>query len=192
MANDKKLLRESSALGGTETVTLGDTQYEVIPQRIGWLRSRLGVALGQLSNLQLDSDNVVGMLGARVYSVLQVFIPDLMEEWEFQGFPTREAMEKDEYDPDYDRSPTASQIKEAFAAATKVNEIDLLKHLGKLIGPEVIRGWMAGIMADELTARRTMRDSESPSVTTGPDTPSTTSGSPSPTSGLSAASLSPA
>lgn len=171
MANSKKLQRESPALGGVETVTLGDVEYDVVPQRIGWLRSRLGIALGSLGDLKLDSDNVIGALGSRVYGVLRVFIPDVMEEWEFHGFPTKVAWEKDEYDPDYDKSPTPSQIKDAFAAATKVNEIDLLKHLGKLIGPDVIRGWMAGVMADELESRRTTRDSEKQSVITGPDTP---------------------
>jgi hypothetical protein len=151
MANDKKLLREQAAdFGNSAEVVLGDTSYVIVPQRIGYLRSRIGVVLMGIMDLEVTGDNVVDALGSKVFGVLQVFIPDLMPEWEFQGFATREAMEKNEYNPEYDKSPTPTQIKRALMSAAEVNEIDLLKHLGKLIGPDLIRSWLAGALADSM------------------------------------------
>jgi hypothetical protein len=174
--NEKKLVREDGRpqMDQTRLVMLGDKSYEVAPQRIGYLRSRLGVALGNLDQLGLEESNVVNALGNRVHAVLNVFIPDLMPEWEFAGFPTKEAQEKGEYDEQYDKSPSPPEIRAAFMAAAEVNEIDLLKHVGKLIGPNVIRGYVAGVLADSLENQRRMSASASSSVAT--DTPSTKSG----------------
>jgi hypothetical protein len=154
VSNAKKLERERPAdLGGPVVhIRLGDYEYDVVPQRIGYLRSRFGVALAGLDTSDLSSSNVMEFLGDRVHAVLSVFIPDLMPAWEFKGFPTREAMEQDDYDPDYDKSPSASQIKTALLRAAEVNEIDLLKHLGKLIGPDLIRTWAQTVMIDSMKA----------------------------------------
>lgn len=153
-------------------ITLGDGKYAVVPQRIGYLRSKLGVAFGGLADMDLRADNILDVLGTRAHAVLQVFIPDLMPEWEFAGYPTKEAMEAGDYKEEYDKSPSPREIRRAFTVAAQVNEIDLLKHLGKLIGPEVIRSYLAGIVADSMTSSL-----ESSSVTSG-DTPSMNSGTP--------------
>lgn len=177
MPNDRKLVRAEPGMPDADAIPiqLGETTYQVVPQRIGYLRSKLGVALGGLLDSEVSTDNILDFLGDRAHAVLAVFIPDLMPAWEFAGFPTREAMEGGDYQEEYDRSPSPRQIRAAFSAAAAVNEIDLLKHLGNLIGPDVIRSYLAGMVADSLTS-----DSESSSVTSGA-TPSTKSGQSSPT-----------
>ena len=188
MPNDKKLVREGVPdMDEGRLVRLGAYEYPIVPQRIGYLRSKLGVALGNLDQLGLEGENIVDVLGDRAYGVLKVFVPGLMPEWEFMGFATQEAMDGNDYDEQYDKSPSLKEIKTAFLAAAEVNEIDLLKHLGKLIGPEVIRGYIAGVLVDNLdTRRKTTSDSASSSAPTTP-TPSTMSGTTLPTSdGLAA------
>jgi hypothetical protein len=151
-------------------VKLGDNEYLVVPQPIGYLRARLGAALGGLTDMDLSADNVLDVLGGRAYAILHVFIPELMSEWEFFGYPTREAYEANDYQGEYDKSPTPRQIRRAFGVASQVNEFDLVKHLGKLIGPETIRAYVAGLMADSMTSSL-----ESSSATSGV-TPSMSSG----------------
>lgn len=152
--NVKKLERERPAELGSSgtTVELGDYEYAVVPQRIGYLRQQFGLALQGLDTQELSTSSVMEFLGGRVYSVLRVFIPELMPEWEFLGYPTRDAQEADEYDAEYDRSPSPTQIKLALARAAEVNEIDLLKHLGKLIGPELLQTWVQTVMIDSMKA----------------------------------------
>ena len=177
MANPKKLERERpAALGSSVSVELGDYEYQVIPQRIGYLRSRFGVALQGLDASELSTGNVLEFLGERVYAVLQVFIPELMPRYEFLGFATKEAEESNDYDPEYDHSPSPSQVKEALLKGAEVNEIDLLKHLGKLIGPDLLQTWVQTVMIDSMKA------SLQTSVEPNGDTPGTTSGLSSPTS----------
>lgn len=173
MANTKKLIREQAAdFGNAAEVVLGDETYTVVPQRIGYLRSKLGVVLSGILDAELRGDNVVDVLGDKLYGVLQVFIPDLMPEWEFHGFPTREAMDADEYNEEYDSSPSATQIKRAMQAVADVNEIDLLRHLGKLIGPDLIRGYLARAVADSMEANLPRSQ---PTNGESPGTPSLTS-----------------
>jgi hypothetical protein len=177
MPNERKLTRAQPGFPDADAVPvqLGEATYQVVPQRIGYLRSKLGVALGGLLDSEVSTDNILDFLGDRAHAVLAVFIPDLMPAWEFAGYPTREAMEAGEYQEEYDRSPSPRQIRAAFAAAAAVNEIDLLKHLGNLIGPDLIRSYLAGMVADSMSSA-----SESLSATSG-GTPSMTSGATSPT-----------
>jgi hypothetical protein len=171
--NEKKLLREQGAdFGNAEIVTLGDHTYTIVPQRIGYLRSRLGTVFAGIVDLEVSNANLLTVLGDKIYVLLQVFIPDLMPEWEFHGYPTREAMEAEDYKEEYDHSPSPTEIREALTAGSAVNEIDLLKHLGKLIGPDLIRSWVAGAVADSMQAT-----SQSSSLTSGES-----NGTPSPTS----------
>jgi hypothetical protein len=158
-------------------VTLGDREYHVIPQRIGYLRSRFGVALAGLDTTELSSGSVVEFLGERVYAVLNVFIPDLMPKYEFLGFRTQEDLDADKYEPVHDHSPSPTQVKTALLLGAEINEIDLLKHLGKLIGPELLQTWAQTVMIDSMKA--SLQTSVGPSG----DTPGTTSGLSSPTSG---------
>src|SRR5262245_6148845 len=183
MPNAEKLVRERLPdMAERRLVRLAAHEYPIVPQRIGYLRSKLGVALGNLDQLGLEGENIVDVLGDRAYGVLKVFVPGLMPEWEFMGFATQEAMDGNDYDEQYDKSPSLKEIKTAFLAAAEVNEIDLLKHLGKLIGPEVIRGYVAGVLVDNLESRRQTSDSPSSSAPSTEPTPSMTSGTTLPTS----------
>lgn len=176
MPNPNKLTREQAAdFGNVAEIKLGDHTYVVVPQRIGYLRSKLGVVLSGLVDADLASNNVIQFLGDKVYAVLKVFIPDLMPEYEFHGYATKEALAKDEYDEEYDHSPSATQVKQALAVCTHVNEIDLLSHVGKLIGPEVIQSWFQTVMVSS------MRESLQ-SLSPAGDTPGTTSPTTGPTS----------
>ena len=99
-----------------------------------------------------------------------------MPRYEFLGFATKDAEESNDYDPEYDHSPSPSQVKEALLKGAEVNEIDLLKHLGKLIGPDLLQTWVQTVMIDSMKA------SLQTSVEPNGDTPGTTSGLSSPTS----------
>src|SRR5262245_991879 len=187
MRNHRKLERERVAdMGGSATVVLGDYEYTVVPQRIGYLRSQFGVALQGLDTQDLATHNILEFLGGRVYAVLKVFIPDLMPEHEFLGFATREAMQAEDYNPEYDHSPSATQVKLALGRSAEVNEIDLLKHLGKLIGPDLLQTWVQTMMIDSMKA--SLQTSVEPSG----DGPTTTSGQNVPTSVGNTASPTPA
>jgi hypothetical protein len=172
MANTKKLERDRPAALGSAgvDVVLGDYEYRVVPQRIGYLRSKFGIALQGLDTASLSSSNVMEFLGDRVHAVLGVFIPELMPKYEFLGYATQEALEEDNYDMEYDHSPSPTQIKQALLIGAEVNEIDLLKHLGKLIGPELVQTWVQTLMIDSMKATlQTSAESNG-------DTPGTTSG----------------
>ena len=156
MSNPNKLIRERPVADDTrEQVWLGPHSYTVVPQPIGYLRSNLKLALGDIEALELLNDNVIDALGSKVYSVLKVFIGEaMMPEHEFFGFASPEAFKEEDYSRSTDSSPTAPEIRRAFAAAARVNELDLLKHLGKVIDPAMIRGYLAGQMADSLQEKR--------------------------------------
>jgi hypothetical protein len=180
MSNTKKLTREG-VIDPDEIreVTLGQHEYAMLPQPLGYLRSQLGLALGNLENIDIEANSVVGLLTERGYAILKVFIPEFMPEWEFNGFPTKEAWQSNQYDREYDHSPTPKEIKKAFIAGAELNEIDLLKHLGKVIGPDLLKGLVVEAL------QKSMKESGSSSTSSAPSTPPSTpesSSTPSPTS----------
>lgn len=180
MSNTKKLTREG-VIDPDEVreVTLGERDYVMLPQPLGYLRSQLGLALGNLENIDIEANSVVGLLTERGYAILKVFIPELMPEWEFNGYPTKEAWQSNQYDREYDKSPTPKEIKKAFIAGAELNEIDLLKHLGKVIGPDLLKGLVVEAL------QKSMKESASSSTSSAPSTPPSTpesSSTPSPTS----------
>jgi hypothetical protein len=151
VTNANKLSREQAAdFGNVAEVKLGDHEYVVVPQRIGYLRSKLGTVLGGIVDADLASSNIVQFLGDKVYDVLAVFIPDIMPEYEFHGYATNEAMAEDKYDEEYDHSPSPTQVRQSLVSCTHVNEIDLLSHVGKLIGPEVLQSWAQTVMVSSM------------------------------------------
>lgn len=123
------------------TISLGDHEYAVVPQRIGYLQKHLGNALGGLG----DPDKAAEVAGRNeitgpAYRLLRVFIPQLMPEHEFNGFSTPESFAHGERPDDAaDRSPTAPEVADAFSTVFKVNRFDVAKHLGKAIPPELIQ-----------------------------------------------------
>lgn len=153
MPNERKLVREGVVDDEDyREVPLGKKTYIMIGQPIGWLRQQIGVAMkGLSSDLSpesvdedlLSQENILDLLGNRVYLLLYAFIgEDLMPEWEFNGYPTREAWQAGDYKREYDPGVKPSQVKKALIAGAELNEIDLLKHLGKLIGPSLVKGFV--------------------------------------------------
>src|SRR4051794_10748633 len=110
-------------------VNLGEHSYHLAPQRIAYLDKKLG-SLQELLDLDLagGTGGLVQGLGGNAYRLLKVFIPDLMPEWEWQGYGSPTAAERNEYDEEADRSPTFEQIVVAFEGVMAVNRIDLFKH----------------------------------------------------------------
>lgn len=154
----------------TATIQLGDHSYSVVPQRLGRLQHELGQAFTTLGQ---DTDAVAAAsarndLTGSAWRLLRVFIPGLMPEHEFVGFASEEALDTGTYDPAADRSPTAAEIEGAFRVALSVNRIDLAKHLGKVIPPQVI----TGLVREQLGAGISTLLSSSPSVSG--DSPPTT------------------
>jgi hypothetical protein len=180
MGNPNKLTREGVIdPEDVREVTLGERSYAMLPQPIGYLRSQFGVALGNVENIDIDASNILNLLVERGYGLLKVFIPDLMPEWEFNGYATRESWEAGEYDMEYDKSPTTKQIRRAFTAAVELNEIDILKHLGKVIGPDLVKGLVVealqkSIAASEKSAMLSAQSTQ-PSTPESSSTPSQTS-----------------
>ena len=187
-------------LNGTGTaVALGEQSYAVIPQKIGRLRSRLGVELRNLETLtqmgeDASFDGLIGSSLERAHGILEVFIPDLMPLHEFCGFSTREAYDAQDYHEASDHGPDLTQLRVAFDTCMKVNSLDLLGHLKNVFGPDLIR---AVVQEQVLTRVRAalpeamedsspMPSSTSTPSTSGPESESTISGTTPPTASASA------
>lgn len=157
---------------GGATVRLGDKTYEVVAQRKARLRRRLPQAFS-LDQASLDAEagwsGLLDLLDKNSYSLLKVFIPDIMPEWEFNGFSSEADWKADRYQEDADHSPTWPQVTEAARICAEINGLDLVKHLKNLVSPELIRAFLTSQVADFLT-----ETSPSLSATSTPDTPSTT------------------
>jgi hypothetical protein len=121
-------------------IRLGEHDYRVQPQRHAYLKRELrGFAEG-LSDLQdIGVEDVLDLGTDQLYALLAVMIPDLMPKWEWDGYVDPGAAERDEYDREADRSPTAPEIKAALSAAIKVNEFDWVGQLKNFVGPDLIR-----------------------------------------------------
>jgi hypothetical protein len=157
-------------------VTLGGVTVPVIPQRHAYLARQIGPAIqGVIARGEgLSVDALLDFAGEGVYDLLSALIPTLpkrMPRWQFLGFASADAMAADEYDELLDESPTLPEIKTAFMVAIRVNGIDELAKLGKLIDPRLLRSQVTSAIANAYTA--------SPSL------PPTNGGSPSTSSGAS-------
>lgn len=221
MTNSTKLTREGSVdletlSSAAEHVRLGEHIYEVTPQRIGYLRSKLGVVFTQLTRGDLDG-GVVEIVLNKAHDILSVFIPDLMDGWEWEGYASerlyqqvkaheaeidrltreyadaraeamkavreeqgearpgeaeedraarvadaiREALDAiplpeepeppDVYDEAADRSPDPEQIAIAVGVVMRANKLDLVKHLGKIVDPTVLKKHLTKVVDDSLT-----------------------------------------
>lgn len=169
--------RKSSS---TYHIDLGDEVLEVVPQKLGYLKHRLGDALGDLAERSFDgADDVLSILGDQAYEVLGVFIPQLHDQlpkWKWDGYASPTAAEQGQYDVDGDNSPDADQLVTAFQIVMKANKIDLFKHLGKLVDPTVGRAFLTERLMNSMTGNSSPiastpgSDSES-STTTDPTIP---------------------
>jgi hypothetical protein len=166
-------------------ITLGDQQYKVVPQRVGYLVHKLGDRFGELLEAELEGVEGAEMLPAQAHAILRVFIPGLMPVHEFLGYASEEAMKAGNYDEKDDRSPDPLQIGAAFKAASDANGGEVLSHLKALIGPEIRQKLMAVVIA-EISKRTRSETSES-----SPTSPALNGASESKSSGTSAPTLVP-
>lgn len=156
---------------GTQ-IKLGGHSYEIVAQPIGWLEQELGDKLNSLGTSDLDG-NIIGSLGSQAHSILKVFIPELMPEYEWRGYASREAFDAGEYDRVADRSPSANQIAEAFDVALKANG-DLGAKVGNVLGPELLRALIRQAISGQLSGQRPSlppTNGTSPSVSSGTAVP---------------------
>lgn len=109
----------------TKTVKIGDHQIPVTAQRHARLRRQLSAE---------DFEKVLsGDYASESYRVLSVLIPALPQAiplYEWEGYASQEAMDKDEYDEASDKSPTTAEIIDAFETAINVSGAD---RLGKIV-----------------------------------------------------------
>jgi hypothetical protein len=129
------------------TVTLGAHEYDVCPQKIGYLINRLGPRLQEALEAEIEGVDGAALIGAKAHDVLKAFIPDLMPLHEFLGYASDEAMRDGEYSESTDISPEPLQIKDAFKAASDVNGGEVLSHLKALLGPTLTQSAVAAITA---------------------------------------------
>jgi hypothetical protein len=147
-------------------VRLGGELYRVVPQPIARLTNRLPEVFEAIQSEggELDTSNLADFFIGGGHRVLQLFIPNLMPVEQFQGDADQPETWAD--------TPTFPEIKRAFEVAMAVNEFDLVKHLGKLMGPRLKALVQAQIaeffLQNSLTSPSTSGESES--------TPSTPNG----------------
>lgn len=88
------------ARGREYEVELGEHRYAVVPQKLGRLRHSLREAF-RGSDVEVEDgvavlesetpSDLVSSLGDQAHKLLSVFIPGLMPEWEWQGYPSEDA-----------------------------------------------------------------------------------------------------
>lgn len=169
-------------------VTLGEHEYSVQGQPIGYLLHELGGRFGGLLEQELEGVSGAAVVPAQAHGILRVFIPSLMPLHEFLGYRSAEAMEAGEYDRAADRSPNPQQVIDAFKAASKANGGELLRHLKALVGPEMIQKFVAVTMAKQAEESLGIpSDTSEPSPSSPPTngaSAQTSSGTPAPTPGI--------
>jgi hypothetical protein len=154
-----------------KVVKMGEHEYVVFPQRIGYLMNRLGPRLQEAIEAEIDGVGGIKLVGVKAHDVLKVFIPDLMPAHEFLGYASEEALAADAYEEDADRSPDAPQIEAAFAAVKDVNGGAVLDHLKALVGalaPEMKERALAFIVAKMAEKKDSLSETLAPSPTSPP------------------------
>jgi hypothetical protein len=144
------------------SIILGAHEYDVRPQKIGYLINRLGSRLQEALEAELDGVDGAALIGAKSHDVLTVFIPDLMPVHEFLGYASDEAMRAGDYSEAADVSPEPLQIKDAFKAASDVNGGEVLGHLKALLGPALTQRAVAAITAAVSESARSTISGHSP------------------------------
>lgn len=185
-----------------EEVTLGEAVIPVYPQRVSYLTNRtvpavievLESARVSLTDIaDTDIATVVRRVGYEgVYDLLVSAAPSIakrLPKYTFCGFASQEAMDADEYDEDAAADPTLDEIVEAFKVVARVNGLDSVVSVGKLLGkaidPRLLRAEVSLALAGFIGSRSSQPQSgESPSTSSTPTSPTPTEseGSPSPAS----------
>jgi hypothetical protein len=166
-----------------EKVTLGAHEVDVYAQRHAYLSNKLSGFFQELTTMETDVNDaadVVTLLGDRTYDLLAVVLPQYAKrcpKYEFAGYASQEAYEHGDYVEEADRSPSFPEMVNAFEVAARINRFDVLKILGKVFDPNLLRAWV-----NEQVASAILNSSAKlPATNTGSGT-STSSGAKSPTS----------
>lgn len=139
-----------------ETMPIAGRSYLIVPQKLGRLRSHLGVIFSALAGAAQAGEQIdtASILRSKPYELLQVFIPDLEPEWKLWGALTEESYAAGQFDDD--AGATFPELHTAFLAALRVNHFDLLAVLGKLINTDLlvkaINVQIAGYLEQTLTS----------------------------------------
>lgn len=129
-------------------VVLGAHEVPVYAQRHAYLTNKLAGFFRELSGLQVDIEDptdLVPLLGDRAYDLLCVAIPAYGKrcpKHEFCGYASADAHATLDYDEDADQSPSFPEILNAFTVAAEVNRFDILKTIGKVVDPKLLRSWI--------------------------------------------------
>lgn len=175
-------------------IELGDHEYRIIPQRQARLYRRLigpkGVIagmsnIGELLGEDSDMSAFLGVASDKLYEVLLIFIPDLMPEWEFEGYASESAAEREEYDETGDHSPTHPQVLNALQTAIQVNGVGWVKKILGFFDPVMVRAaltqWIAGQLQEQQRTRSGIGSPSPSSPSTNGESASTSSGTSDPT-----------
>jgi hypothetical protein len=125
-------------------IELGQRKYTLEPQPYAYLRQQLKKFVAGLSGIDFDGSDIMGVIGENAYGLLRVLIPNMMEQWEFEGYSSSTARELDavsDFDGGPDKpinSPSVPQIFDAIERAAKVNRLDIVKHLRGLVGGDFL------------------------------------------------------
>lgn len=130
------------------TVKLGEASYVLVPQRHARIKRELGSLFETLEDGDATVGGLMGLIGDKLYEVCSIFIRDLMprEQWE-----------------DEEIGPTFPEIEDAILKGAKVNGLDRISSLGKIISPEMIRALIQSRLIPILAG-----DSPSPSSSKSP------------------------
>lgn len=125
----------------TQHVQLGQDTYEVVPQPMPYLKRSLGTLFEGLGEMDIEEDGLGAFITGKSHEILKVFIPDLMPLHLWEGFRSEQDMADDNYDAEHARrvAPTGPQVRLALTVCLKVNGLDLVGQLGKLVDPTVLR-----------------------------------------------------
>jgi hypothetical protein len=106
-------------------------------------------------NLQVQlGGSILEWAGSSAYELLVALIPTVgkrMPEYEFFGFPSKEAYDNGNYDEEADDSPTIPEIANAFEVAIRVNKFDLLSVIKNIIDPKELRSPISKRIAEAIS-----------------------------------------
>lgn len=123
---------------GRVSVKLGDHDYIVVPQRIGYLTNVLGKDLPALLEAT-DEDSAAKLIGQQAHGLLSKLITGFMPEHEFMGFASESAYAESDYEREADRSPNPPEVFHAIKMVAVVNGGDALDFVKGLLGPDMLQ-----------------------------------------------------
>lgn len=180
-------------------VQLADHEYVLEPQPYAYLRFELKRFVSELTDLDVEATDILGLIGGNAYKLLAILIPGFMPRFEFEGYSSTDAYdadqppvledgaderEREEYvdmmsewapkGPDARRSsPTNDQILSAIDRAAKVNRLDLVKQLKNIVDADFLSVILKRLMI-EAVGNFLPNESPSSPLSTDSPTPSTT------------------